>query len=149
MASPRRRRTGKSFFSTCFTLSVDSVRFNSLIGYIKLTTRDGEDYGYVGKDMTEYGAYIKATCDEDRLLVVIDEAVDTSGLFDIQTIVSTVLYCHSNSHLTRPDYIRTVRILIIPTSLASSVGQARPTILAREVTSTHSRSLLLCLVQSH
>ncbi|KAF9010353.1 hypothetical protein BDZ89DRAFT_1143533 [Hymenopellis radicata] len=55
-------------------------------GYLNLTTYDGKDYGYVGNNVTWYGAYTIASCDEDRLLVQIDEFWPMSGYFDMQTL---------------------------------------------------------------
>ncbi|KAF8919196.1 hypothetical protein CPB85DRAFT_883261 [Mucidula mucida] len=55
-------------------------------GYLKLTTYDGEDYGYVGTKFAYYGAYTKASHDEEKLLVEIDESWDTWGPFDIKTL---------------------------------------------------------------
>ncbi|KAF9025157.1 hypothetical protein BDZ89DRAFT_1135607 [Hymenopellis radicata] len=46
-------------------------------GYIKITTDDGKDFGYIGNKLASYGAYRKATCDDDKLLVEIDESSNT------------------------------------------------------------------------
>ncbi|KAF8871951.1 hypothetical protein CPB85DRAFT_656643 [Mucidula mucida] len=55
-------------------------------GYLKLTTYDGKDFGYVGKETTWYGAYTRANHDEEKLIVEINESFDTWGAFNIKTL---------------------------------------------------------------
>ncbi len=65
----------------------DLTTFLSVKGYLKLTTYDGKDFGYVGKETTWYGAYTRANHDEEKLIVEINESFDTWGAFNIKTIV--------------------------------------------------------------